>query len=68
MEGVKQTTMKALKRIKMFILLLVVIICSCFYTKVIRAEENKIIRVGFPTVSGFTEKKMVFIQAMPMNI
>lgn len=49
--------MKALKRIKMFILLLVVIICSCFYTKVIRAEENKIIRVGFPTVSGFTEKK-----------
>ena len=57
MEGVKWTTMKTLRIIKSSILLLVVIICSCFYTKVIRAEENKVIRVGFPTVSGFTEKK-----------
>ena len=51
------TTIKPLRIIKNFILLLVVIICSCFCTNIARAEENKVIKVGFPEVSGFTEKK-----------
>ena len=37
--------------------MLIVIMCTIIYPKTVSAEENKIIRVGFPNVSGFTEKK-----------
>lgn len=53
----KYTTIKTIRRIKIFIIILVVVMCSCFYTRSISADETKIIRVGFPNVSGFTEKK-----------
>lgn len=48
---------KVLKIIKNCIIILLVIICSSAYTKSVSAEENKVVRVGFPIIRGFTEKK-----------
>ena len=46
-----------LRKSKVFIAMLIVIMCTIIYPKTVSAEENKVIRVGFPSVSGFTEKK-----------
>lgn len=61
-------TLITLRKSKIFIVILIVIMCTIIYPKSVIAEENKIIRVGFPSISGFTEKKMEVIQDMPMNI
>lgn len=50
-------TLITLRKSKTFIVMLIVIMCTIIYPKSVRAEESKIIRVGFPSVSGFTEKK-----------
>ncbi|MDU5111393.1 MAG: GGDEF domain-containing protein [Clostridium sp.] len=50
-------TLITLRKSKTFIVMLIVIMCTIIYPKSVSAEENKIIRVGFPSVSGFTEKK-----------
>lgn len=46
-----------IRQARNFILILIVIICTNIYPKSVSAEESKVIRVGFPTVSGFTEIK-----------
>ena len=51
------SALKTLRKIKTLVVILIVIICTIIYPKSVNAEENKVIRVGFPTVSGFTEKK-----------
>ena len=46
-----------LRKSKTFIVMLIVIMCTIIYPKSVSAEENKKIRVGFPSVSGFTKKR-----------
>lgn len=53
----RHRTLITLRKSKTFIVMLIVIMCTTIFPKNVSAEENKIIRVGFPTVSGFTEKK-----------
>lgn len=46
-----------LKAIRNFIIMVIIILSTVNYSKIVSAEEVKKIKVGFPTVSGFTEKK-----------
>lgn len=49
--------MISIKQVRNFILILIVIICTIIYPKSVKADDSKVIRVGFPIVSGFTEIK-----------
>lgn len=46
-----------IRQARNFIVLLIFIICTIIYSKSVSADESKVIRVGFPIVSGFTEIK-----------
>lgn len=49
--------LKMVKIFRVFIIVLVIIMANSFYPKSVSAYENKVIRVGFPIKSGFSEKK-----------
>lgn len=53
----KCSILKNLKRIKSFIIVILIIIFSTIYPNSVNAKENEIIRVGVPTNGEFLEKE-----------
>ena len=48
---------RKLKEIRTLIIIFIIFISTSIHSKTVSAEELEKIKVGFPTVSGFTEKK-----------